>query len=137
MTFQFTSDPWRWIRAGILFGVVVIAVLVWNPRFTIAGIWNYRERGVPAQQDKNALSALFLGLTVIGCLESIRDGSALERRPRYRVPWRQVWVHLGSSSQHHGFWVELDDGTFAEFDAMDMSEWFIRDHSEMLKKPGP
>lgn len=119
----------------MLFAVVALAVIVWNPRFIPTVVWNQWQRATPTQQNKNALSVLFLGLATIGCLESALTRSDIKKVAQYRAPWHRVWVHSGKNSQHLGFWVELDDGSFAEFDAMDMSEWFIKDHPDLLKKP--
>jgi hypothetical protein len=67
----FKNERWPWVRAVLAFCVVVLATLVWNPRFTIAGLWNSWERGGYVD-NKNALSVLAIGLAVVGCLESLR-----------------------------------------------------------------
>jgi hypothetical protein len=67
----FTKDRWPWVRAIAILSLVVLAVLVWNPRFTIAGIWNPWERG-GYKQDRNAISLLLIGVTALGCLQSLR-----------------------------------------------------------------
>jgi hypothetical protein len=73
--FGFTMEPWPWIRALLVLGLVVLAVFVWNPNFTIAGLWNIHERGGYAQQNRNGLSALVISIAFIACLESARKRS--------------------------------------------------------------
>jgi hypothetical protein len=59
--------PWPWVRAALILILVVSAVFVWNPDFTV-----WRDGGY-TRWNRNALSLLAIGATFIGCLESLRD----------------------------------------------------------------
>ncbi len=61
---------WVQVRAVLAFLIVLLAVLVWNPTFTIAGIWDHYHRGYWSY--RHAVSILVLGAAAIGCIESVR-----------------------------------------------------------------
>ncbi len=67
--FAFRMELWPWIRALLALGVVLVAVFVWNPHFIVIAPhfppWMI-------SRDKNAVCVIAIGLTVIGCVESLR-----------------------------------------------------------------
>jgi hypothetical protein len=69
---EWQSGVWRYIRAVAIFAIILEAVLVYNPEFTIAGIWNHWQRGGYVVRDRNAISVLVLGFALVGCAESLR-----------------------------------------------------------------
>jgi hypothetical protein len=68
----FTTERWPWVRAAMVLCVAVVAVCVWNPHISIAGMWDPYKAGGYYQQNKNGISLLVIGATVVGCLQSLR-----------------------------------------------------------------
>ena len=72
---------WPIARAVLLFCLILLAVFLWNPRFTVAGLWNPWERGGSDQQRKNALTVLILGAATLGGVEWLRREYRRRNRP--------------------------------------------------------